>query len=165
MTSVYGVFQLWTLSYWILILPLDFCDVSVFGDANIVVLVKTIRLQCVVGQLDQGHCVMHVAWCGRIRLVSIGFKLTFNACNCWRWTCIHVEFQYSLAQLSDIKSHVMVVQGWILSGTRLGLLWSMFPWAWSGLDLGKGVGEGSSDYVSSPINLNQTGTGTLDVLC
>lgn len=43
--------------------------VSVFGDVNIVVLVKIILLQCVVGQLDQGLSVMHVALCGPTRFV------------------------------------------------------------------------------------------------
>lgn len=37
---------------------------------SIVVLVKTILLQCVVGQLDQGLYVMHVGSCGQTRFFS-----------------------------------------------------------------------------------------------
>ena len=43
--------------------------VLVSGDVSTVVLVKIILLQCVVDQLDPGHCVMHVDLCGQIRFV------------------------------------------------------------------------------------------------
>lgn len=67
--------------------------IEISAGAIIVVLVKVLRLLCVVDPPDQGHCVMHVGLCGPIRFVS----------SCWNFWKSSFFFPYAGVELDQSR--------------------------------------------------------------